>query len=46
MFFYYSGNAAEIRNAGFTDLFALTSMGNVGQSSYACSGSDLTLAYD
>lgn len=46
MLFYVLGNdSTEIKIEGFTDIFALLSMGNIGQTGFACGGLDMTNAY-
>lgn len=46
MAFYLSGNDSDIKMDGVTDLFALMSMGNVGQTGLTCDGVDMTVAYE
>jgi len=46
MAFYLSGNDAAVDFEAVTDIFALTSMGNVGQTGFACGGVDMSVAYE
>jgi len=46
MAFYLSGNDSPVEYETVTDLFALTSMGNVGQTGFTCNGIDMTVAYE
>ena len=46
MAFYLSGNDSAIEFNAVTDLFALMSMGNVGQTGFTCNGIDMTVAYE
>jgi len=46
MAFYLAGNDSPVELETMTDLFALTSMGNVGQTGFACNGIDMTVAYE
>jgi len=46
MAFYLAGNDSAVEFSAVTDLFALTSMGNVGQTGLTCGGIDMTVAYE
>ena len=44
--FYYLGNSSDNQISQFTDIFALTSMGNVGQSGYSCGEVNVKNVYE